>query len=314
MARKVFLANADNIVEEYLSGASEKVLAERNSVSTGTIKKILLSRQVQRRGPREATVLRNSQLPVGHRDRTKVALPGKIVSDYLAGASEKAIAAREGVSRSVIRKILLRNGVSVRNCSAAQFVRVAHLTVEERRRMAARAHASTIGRKVSFESLCRRARTNQTKLSHVSDFENRFADMLRKRGLTFQMQTAVGPYNCDFTSGSVAVEIFGGNGHFTGRHHKRSEKRFNYLINAGFHVLIVVITRARPLTTAAADYIVAFANGASSDPSTPREYRVIGGGAQEMASGCANDGKFAAVLPLTHTRDRATGRYKSVPR
>ena len=119
----------------------------------------------------------------------------------------------------------------------------------------------------------------------MSDYERVVFESLRAYGVKPIPQLAIGPYNCDLACHPVAVEIFGGNRHFSGRHLARAEKRIRYLGNAGWHLLMLVISNACPWTSDTANHLIAYLNLADSDPSAPRQYRVIDGCGELLAGG-----------------------------
>jgi hypothetical protein len=122
--------------------------------------------------------------------------------------------------------------------------------------------------------------------------------MLEERGVSCIQQQAIGPYNCDLGAFPVAVEIFGGNWHFSGAHLARSEERTRYLLNAGWHVLMVQATANHPIDAATADYIAVYVKEARRDLSVLREYRVIRGAGETIAGGSANDEHISIVPTL----------------
>jgi hypothetical protein len=137
--------------------------------------------------------------------------------------------------------------------------------------------------------------------------------MLQDRGIPTIAQQAIGPYNCDLGAYPVAVEVFGGGWHWYGDHVAIVPKRFRYILDAGWHILAVKIDAAFPLTSVTADYIAAYIQQARSDPSSRREYRVIRGAGETLASGSADDDQISIVPTFTAGRN-VLGQYTRVPR
>ena len=126
-------------------------------------------------------------------------------------------------------------------------------------------------------------------------------------------QHAIGPYNCDLGAYPVAVEIFGGNWHWSGRHLLRSPERFRYILNAGWHILVLHITRRCPVTIEIADYVAAYVDETRRDPARRREYRVVGRAGELLTAGSVDDDEITIIPTFTSGRD-SLGRYKRISR
>ena len=236
-----------------------------------------------------------------------------LVRRYLSGESEYALAHSLSVSRGAIRLRLNGAGVTIRGWSAAGLVRASKMSFEERDAQAAAAHVATTGRKRTFESKCLSANTRQERGLFISSLERDIAAMLEARGFEPVLQQAVGPYNCDIAIYPVAVEVFGGAWHWYGDHMLRTPERFRYILNAGWHILAVTTYRRTPVTGETADYIAAYIEEMRRDPARRREYRVIRGAGELMASGSAEDDHISIMPTFTSSRD-SLGRYVAVPR
>jgi very-short-patch-repair endonuclease len=294
--------NADNIVKEYLAGDTVDSLALRNGVSVTPIRSILLKNGIK---IRPSSAFRRIILPNAD----------SIISEYASGVSEKSLAKSNSVSRDVIHRILVANGTPIRTMSAAMYARMARTSPEERSRVAAASHDAIRGTKRSKDELVRRANTRALCYERtVSIYEDIFAKMLQTRGAEFSRQSPIGPYNSDFSIGSVAVEIYGGGWHFYGRHLARAKKRLDYLLNAGWHVLIICVSSPVGILGPAADYAISFSQNSSSDPSTLREYRMIRGDGDELSRFRSDDDDLPVIFPRRNARDGETGRYFSVPK
>jgi len=240
-----------------------------------------------------------------------------LVREYLAGRSVLDLAREFGVSRNVIDRRLDRAGIERRGRSAANIVRMSKLTPEERSANAAAAHAAIRGTARSFETKVRVALAKQASGVIDSEWEAMVAADLRSCGIDPIPQLAIGPYNCDIAAHPVAVEVFGGHWHFSGRHLARAEERIRYLGDAGWHVLMLVINERVPAyryTVATGDHLVAYIKQARANPAAPRKYRVIDCRGQALAAGRCDDDNIAIEPAFRHGQDAATGRYVRVAR
>ena len=238
-----------------------------------------------------------------------------LISKYRSGMSEKQIAGELGVSRTCIRRILIENRVHIRSQSEAEAVKWAAMAPDARAAQVAAAHAASRGRTATADERERSAIAREARgIELASHLELRLSALLAQRGIQVVHQKAVGRYNCDLAAGSIAVEVFGGNWHFSGHHLARAEKRCRHLFDCGWHVLIVVHTTADPIGPGAADYVRAFLDKSGRDPSGIRQYRMIRGGGELLAACGADSDHIPHIPPFANARDAATGRYMSVPR
>lgn len=237
-----------------------------------------------------------------------------LVREYLAGRSQKELSDSLGVSRPAIRRRLVERGIEVRDPSEAERTKWQRMNPEVRARQVAAAHAAARGRRRTDADLCQRALTRQERGLGISGLEKRLASMLEERGLATVAQEAIGRYNCDLGAFPVAVEIWGGNWHWYGRHIARTEERFRYVLDAGWHLLVLHVTNRHPLSEGLADYVVSYVEKARRDPAARREYRMVWRGGELTTAGRADDDEISVVPPFGGTRDRSTGRYATVPR
>lgn len=235
-----------------------------------------------------------------------------LIREYLGGKSEYALALELGVSRTPIRRILLENGIAPRSHSDAGLVRAGQMSPGQRRAQASAAHMAATGRKKTVAEQCLTAQTRQERGLFISARERQLAVMLAERGIEVIHQQAIGPYNCDLGAAPVAVEVYGGNWHWSGDHRRRVAERFNYILNAGWHILVIPATNISPLTSAVADYVVAYIETARRDPTRPREYRVVWRAGEFVTVGGVDGDNIAIEPPFTSRRDPVTGRYTTV--
>lgn len=235
-----------------------------------------------------------------------------LITAYLGGKSEYALSLERGVATNVIRRILLENGITPRSHSAAGLVRAAQMTDSERKAQVAAAHVAATGREKTFAEKCLTAESRQKNGTTISSYERTLSTMLLDRGIESIHQQAIGPYNCDLGISPVAVEVFGGHWHWAGDHLRRTPKRINYFLDAGWHILIIPVGKSSPLTAKVADYVVAYIENARRNPSAPREYRVVWRAGEFVTIGSLNDNNLTIEPPFTNRRNPVTGRYETV--
>lgn len=226
-----------------------------------------------------------------------------LVKRYSRGESEKALAKVFGVSRTIIRNRLVKAGVQPRGRSEAMFIRMANTSPEERARLATAAHDAVRGKPKTPEFLLARAagvEKQGARHGNVSPAELILASDLRNATLPVVHQKAIGPYNVDIATGTVAVEVLGGGWHRSKLH----GKRLRYMLDAGWDVIYIWVDgRRSPLRPGAAQYVVAHCEFRDGNPALPRCYRVIRGGGEFVAEGSADGDDIPDVLPVSDGPD-----------
>lgn len=224
-----------------------------------------------------------------------------LVQRYIDGESVKGLAESLGVSREWVTGTLTRLGVQTRGRSEAMYTRMARTSPEERSRLAAAAHDAIRGTTPSDATVEAAARRRERKgFGKRSPAELELSKMLRAQGLDVIHEKAVGRYNVDLATGSIAVEILGGSWHRTKRH----GKRLRYLLDRGWDVIYIWIDSIyHPLSPGAAEYVVTHLQFRERNPSVPRCYRVIRGAGQFIAGGSADGDDIPDILPNTDRPD-----------
>jgi len=199
--------------------------------------------------------------------------------DYLAGESLLAISKKLGISRPTVKQRLIQAGIAIRDGSAAQSIRSARMTPDERRRNAAHAHAAVRGIAQTEEHRCKIALTRELRQCGITRSERLLAAALRSRGISISPQKAIGRYNIDVAIDKccIAVEIFGGNWHASGRHAGRFRKRCDYILDRGWLPVIIWVTKDYPLESSVVDYIVTLTERCCRGESLGRQEQVIRG-------------------------------------
>lgn len=231
---------------------------------------------------------------------------------HQAGESILSLSLRYGYGRNVICGAFARAGWMTRSMSEAGKIRAERIGPQGRAALTADANRTRRGQKDSFTTLCQRAVFWERNPPDLTSCELYLAEHFRDVNLPFARHRACGPYNIDFTVGeSIAVECFGGGWHAGGRAAARHHPRVRYLLDAGFHVIVVwVQKRSRRNWIAALDQTIGELKTSCSDPSTLRQYRVIWRDTKPISRN-ANDDDFPLKPSFCAGRD-AAGRYNSV--
>lgn len=207
----------------------------------------------------------------------KIAIPNldDLLRRYQSGVSENQLAKEAGVNRWTFRRRLHEAGITPRSQSEAETIKWERMTARQRNQQVKAAHAAARGRKVSFAELCKRAKTREGNIKYnVSSNEITLGKWMRELGLDVIHNLAIGPYNCDIGTGSIVVEVWGGNWH----QKPIDIKRTKYILDRGYSVLIVDIDERRyPLTRSVTEYIIALRYESSSNPAIKRQYWMIRG-------------------------------------
>lgn len=170
----------------------------------------------------------------------------KLHAEYMAGKTSTYLADKAGLANLTIRRHFLRLGLPVRSNSEARKNMWRSVDATTRRNYVKAANAKARGRKPSFEEQCKRAITREKWPTAFSDQEKYLARSLKLSCLQHSFQKACGPFNIDFAlEGKIAIEVFGGNWHGTGRHAARFKRRSDYLLKDGWHIIIIWLVKQR---------------------------------------------------------------------
>lgn len=223
----------------------------------------------------------------------KIIIPNldDLISRYKSGESVLKLAGEFGVDRGVVKRNLIAAGVTIRTNSEATQLRVDRLSFAERKAITANANKAARGRKCSVAERVKKADTRELKQIGISPVEVLLAGMLRERGLIVDiiLQKAIGIYNIDIAleESRIAVEIYGGCFHTCKRHARREQERVPYILNAGWHLLIIWVDgKNHPVSVKTADYVIAFAQSIGRNEPARREYRVIWGDGEPVTTKC----------------------------
>lgn len=223
MSTKKFFLDANDIIKRYYALEPISKIAQSYGCSHNTITRFLAKNGIK------------GCFPCDRLPHTE------IITAYLSGESENALAKRFKTSRVVIRRILNLNSIQIRDNATANRVMMAKRTTAENLRNTQAAHMATRGKPQPESLIYRIAIGKERTLPNVSHAERIVADGLQEAGINIIPQKAVGKYNIDIAipEFSIAVEIFGGKWHLYGNHARRFRERFDYIINAGWLPIII---------------------------------------------------------------------------
>ncbi len=273
-------SNPDYFIREYEGGRSMQSIADEYGVPLYSVHTALHFLSAKVRKDYSSRIMP----PRVHVDEML------LVSMYESGMSINALAKHFNVARTAIIPRLNRLGVILRSRSDQEHIKWDRMTSEQRQNQYSQAHNAARGRVVTTATKTKHALTVQKKRLHISDTEHALREMLHARGIDSTPQKAVGPYNIDLAVPPVAIEIWGGRWHWSGRHHARCEQRLRYLMENGWHVLILPIIPPRwLLEDSVVDFVVAQIQDMAPKSDPLREYKVIWGAGAMVFSGRSND-------------------------
>lgn len=179
-----FLDHAQKLIE---AGATLK------EASAGLCNPDELSKKLRGRG----VVIKRTGRPAPNR----AVLPeSEIIAAYLTGESELSIATRHGISRNVIRRIILAHGIEPRTSSEANFLRMERTTASEREILTAKA------RQTRVQNLAADAFEDKANFS-IGMGEKEIIAALTALGHTVIHQEVIDGYVIDIAIGNIAIEI-----------------------------------------------------------------------------------------------------------
>jgi hypothetical protein len=235
-----------------------------------------------------------------------------LVRLYQSGLSTYQVARQLGIHHTTVFKYVRRAGVA-RTRSEAWHLRPG--TLEHLSLMGKLGGAKSLGRRWTDEAKARQALTSQANRSHVGPNEAQVIEALTSRGIQGTPQLAIGPYNSDFATGTVSVEVLSGYWHLYGTRGVREQHRLRDLLHRGWSVLYVIVEKKRsPFTAEVADYVVSLLEKANRHPPRPAQYWVVRSGPEMAATGSEESDRLAFVPPFRLGRDRTTGRYLRLPK
>lgn len=281
MPRKIDDRLIDHAASLVLDGMTFMDIGKQIGVHHVTISRLLKKRGI---GPAPRKVQDTLNLPVE-----------RIKSMYQDGQSENAISKHFGVSRSPIRKVLLRAGVSPRTQSEAEKLKWSQMDEETRANQVKNAHIANTGVTKTVEHRMNMAKTRE-RLKYdflIGHGEVEFCKLLSDRGIDFTHQKAAHTYNIDIASGSIAMELSSDRGRYA-MFNPKEIKRAENLLKCGYHTVAIEFDSVDTLIVCA-DNILAYVDEARSLGPSNREYWVIRCRAQNYTIIKNKLGQFASV-------------------
>lgn len=223
----------------------------------------------------------------------------KIIINFNNGVSVNQLAKKFRVSRTTIVKRLNDHGIQARGRSESMVQRMENASPEERKKLTAKANETTRGRTIGFQELCNRA-IGVEKACKIYRSELLASKVFNKLGIYPLFQKAIGPYNVDLfiEKDAIAVEIYGGGWHATGKASILFRKRFDYLLNAGILPCIVWVDKNFPLEVSVCKKIIILGKKSRHNKSIRSHEHVFRGDGQPTTCGSKNlnyrPGVFAA--------------------
>ena len=215
--------------------------------------------------------------------------PQPLIDAYVGGESELSISLRTGISRIVIRRRFIENGVAIRNGSEANRLRMSRLTFKERCALTAASH---VGVKLIGKDQRRQIR-EKFALSRCQKRgwgEDILLERLLRLNLPAVNQTPCGIYNIDITVGTVAVELFSLPWEKQAR--IRFPKRFKYLADHGYTLLNVGFRR-KPQFLGNIEDVIRIIQETYRLPPKERKHRMIRCGSNRFLRFKNNRGQFS---------------------
>lgn len=187
-------------VELYTTGKSLREISEVLGFNENTISKHFKNRGFKTRKTSEGRQAPNkiNNLP-----------ESQICQDYQKGESENSISKTYGVSRNVIRRILLKHNIQARNQSESEKVKWSRMSSEQRENQVRSAHQASKGIIRSDEAKRKVAASREANTPdwYIGCGEPEFKKWLTDKKIEFSYQKAVEFYNIDFLINNVAVEL-----------------------------------------------------------------------------------------------------------
>ena len=213
--------------------------------------------------------------------RKRKTLHTEIERRYSLGQSVLQMAQELCEPRTTINLCLDELRLPARSGSEANLIRMAAMSFEEKKRLAAAANrkARNSGRSRDKMALAAKRRQNAPKATHIGAFESEIGEELAARGIVTIPQFAIDIYNIDLfvPSRMVAVEVYTSS--YRPAQISHSAKKTMKLLCDGISVANIWINRQRNErpTPAMYDQLVAFINEARRLPTGLGQYRVIRG-------------------------------------
>lgn len=163
--------------------------------------------------------------------------PAKLAAQYKT-RSLNYLAGSYGVDKGTIQRALWAAGATLRDFPAAMRLAHARKTPETRRRGALASSRANLGKRMSAETMLRRAKAAEGRPWHP--YEVKLAELLRAGGLNVTIRQAIGPYNAPLAVRPVVIEPLCSVAALGGDKLARRMRRIAHFLGEGWSVLAVV--------------------------------------------------------------------------
>jgi len=226
-----------------------------------------------------------------------------LVKLYLSGISQFELGKIFNVSRTVVHRRLIENGIVIRNIPDAAVIRDAKIPIEVKRQRFIKAQQACIGRIVTEREKTLRANSRQSSCKQSAS-EILFCDWLTQRGYKIIPQQAIGFYNVDIGIFPIAIEILGGSWHASKPIHA---ERTRYILNKGWSMIFIWVNgRRSPLVSSVTDYVISRLEFLRQNPSIVSQYWVIRGDGKELSTGSIDSDNISIVVPGYESLNRVS--------
>lgn len=212
-----------------------------------------------------------------------------IIKSYLNGVSVNQLSKENGVSRSVIDRVLKSNNIQLRNQSQAEKIKWDNMSETQRKRQYQKAHKATIGRVIPTSEKIKRAKSAQINAFKSGLLEEEIINSLKNIGYSPTHQRAFGIYNIDISVNGfpIAIEVQC-SGHNLLRT-KKYIKRAEYICRSEFLLYIIIDQSKNPLDLFGITYkVVSYLQRLSWDKSIIGKYAMIGRDGKPLPVSCYN--------------------------
>lgn len=135
----------------------------------------------------------------------------EIIRAYEMGRSENSLAMHFGISRNVIRRILNKHNIHVRNQSESEKLKWSQMTDEQRENQVIKAHAACSGRVRTPDELKKMAISREENFPEyfIGIGEPELKEWFKSKDIKFEYQKACLSYNLDFVVNGIDLELTG---------------------------------------------------------------------------------------------------------
>lgn len=197
-------------------------------------------------------------------------------------------------------------GIQQRNRSEAMYTRHSFLNYEDRKSLAAAAHASIRGKAQRQSTREKIALSKFWNQKVVSQYQVDVQAALWSLGVSTVREYPLGRFNMDLAEcgSKTAVEIHGGKWHRYGKHWKRRQSRIETVVGMGWRIIEVWTAGDKYWDVEAVAAALVETIGIKGLPSHVR-LGCDGAAARDLVS----EGAENSVITVNDLRDKITGRY-----